>query len=121
MDISSVCRSVCLVAKAIDLDLEFVEVNLFAGDHKSPEFLRMNPQHTIPTLDDNGNFLWDSHAIIPYLVQTYGRNDDLYPQDDIFKRARIDQRLHFDNGILYAQLRKAVVSVQTGTFKLSKV
>lgn len=60
----------------------------------------MNPQHTVPTLDDNGKILWDSHAIATYLVDKYAfKSDDLYPKD-IYVRGRINQRLHYDSGII---------------------
>lgn len=66
----------------------------------------MNPQHTVPTLSDNGNFLWDSHAISTYLIRKYGGEDHpLYPTD-IYTRARIDQRLYFDASTLFAALRE---------------
>lgn len=66
----------------------------------------MNPQHTVPTLSDNGNFLWDSHAISTYLIRKYGGEDHpLYPTD-VYTRARIDQRLHFDTSTLYGALRE---------------
>lgn len=69
----------------------------------------MNPQHTVPTLDDDGFYIWDSHAISTYLVGKYGKDDSLYPRD-LHKRAIIDQRLHFDSGILFPRLGAIVVS-----------
>ena len=62
--------------------------------------LQLNPQHCIPTLDDNGVVLWESRAILSYLANKYGRTDSLYPQDPV-KRAKVDQRLFFDMGTLY--------------------
>lgn len=62
--------------------------------------LQMNPQHMIPTLDDNGVVLWESRAILAYLANRYGKTDSLYPKDPV-KRARIDQKLFFDMGTLY--------------------
>lgn len=59
----------------------------------------MNPQHTIPTLVDNGFVIWDSHAIMSYIVSKYGKDKSLYPED-LEKRAVVDQRLHFDSSIL---------------------
>lgn len=66
--------------------------------------LQLNPQHTIPLLDDNGILIADSHAICAYLVGKYGKNDNLYPKD-LVKRAQVDARLHFDSGHLFARLR----------------
>lgn len=69
----------------------------------------MNPQHTIPTLvDDDGFTVWDSHAIMIYLVSKYAKDDALYPKD-IKKRAVIDQRLHFESGVVFALLRRIAV------------
>lgn len=64
----------------------------------------MNPQHTIPLLDDNGVIVSDSHAISAYLVSKYGKSDRLYPKD-LAKRALVDSRLHFDSGHLFCRLR----------------
>jgi len=98
-------RAVQLTAKALGLDVEIKIVNLIAGDHLTPEFLKLNPQHTIPTLVDGDTVLWDSHAIIIYLVSKYGKkNDPLYP-DDLVTRAKIQQHLHFDSGVLFSRLR----------------
>lgn len=65
-------------------------------------FTQINPQQRIPALDDNGKYLWDSHAISTYLIEKYGKSDDhsLYPKD-LYVRARIDQRLHFESGVLF--------------------
>lgn len=64
--------------------------------------LQLNPQHTIPTIDDNGFSLWESRAIMTYFVNQYGKDDTLYPKDPK-KRALVDQRLYFDIGTLYAR------------------
>lgn len=64
----------------------------------------MNPQHTVPFLDDNGVLIADSHAICAYLCEKYGETDRLYPKD-LAKRALVDSRLHFDSGHLFARMR----------------
>ncbi|KAH8291243.1 hypothetical protein KR054_010043 [Drosophila jambulina] len=107
VDLSPCVRSVRLVLKALNLDYEFKEVNLQKGEHLQEAYLKMNPQHTVPTLDDNGTYLWDSHAIATYLVDKYGKSDELYPKD-LTKRAVIDQRLYFDASVIYSGLANVV-------------
>ncbi|KAL3274972.1 hypothetical protein HHI36_019747 [Cryptolaemus montrouzieri] len=97
-------RAVVMVTKAIGLKIEYKIISLANGDNFRPEFLKINPQHTIPTLVDEDIALYDSHAIITYLVSKYGRGDSLYPRD-LKKRAIVDQRLHFDTGSLFSYLR----------------
>jgi glutathione S-transferase len=97
-------RAVLITAKAIGLDLDEKPIDFFQGAHLKPEYLKLNPQHTVPTLvDDDGFAIWDSHAIMTYLVSKYAKNDSLYPKD-LKKRAIVDQRLHFESGVFFARL-----------------
>jgi maleylacetoacetate isomerase len=50
---------------------ETESVDLPRGAHRAPEFLAMNPQATIPVLDDDGVILWQSLAILEYLDTRY--------------------------------------------------
>lgn len=97
---SAPCRAVQMTAKAVGVELNLKLTNLMAGDHMKPEFLKINPQHTIPTIVDNGFVLWESRAIQAYLVEKYGKTDSLYPKDPK-ARAVVNQRLYFDMGTLY--------------------
>ncbi|XP_037715932.1 glutathione S-transferase 1-like [Drosophila subpulchrella] len=103
VDLSPCVRTVKLTLKALNLDYEYKEVNLQAGEHLQGDFLKKNPQHTVPVLDDNGTILWDSHAIATYLVDKYAKSDELYPKD-LVKRAIINQRLFFDASVIFASL-----------------
>jgi len=97
---SAPCRYVRLVAAALGVDLNLKLTNLMAKEQLKPEFLKMNPQHTVPTMDDNGFYLWESRAICTYLCEKYGKNDSLYPKEPK-QRALINQRLYFDMGTMY--------------------
>ncbi|KAJ8971672.1 hypothetical protein NQ317_011902 [Molorchus minor] len=107
-------RAVLMCAKSLDLKLDLIEVDLLKKEHLKPEFLKINPVHTIPVLDDNGFLLVDSHAIMIYLIEAYGNDRSLYP-DDVKKRARINQMLHLDCGIIFARhLRICLPLIFTG-------
>ncbi|XP_065339781.1 glutathione S-transferase 1-like [Cloeon dipterum] len=93
-------RAVYLCLKALGLEATKKTVNLFKMEHHNPEFLKLNPQHTTPTLEDDDFVIWDSHAICCYLVNKYAKDDSLYPTDP-HKRAIVDQRLHFNSGFLF--------------------
>ncbi|XP_034652626.1 glutathione S-transferase 1 [Drosophila subobscura] len=108
MDISPPVRACLLTLRALGLAFEYREVNLLAGEHMTMEFQQRNPQHTVPLLDDGGALIWDSHAIVCYLVDKYGESDELYPKD-LLKRAHVNQRLYFDASILYMALRSISV------------
>ncbi|XP_043644080.1 glutathione S-transferase 1-like [Drosophila teissieri] len=108
MDISPPVRACKLTLRALNLDYEYRELDLLAGDHCKDEFLKKNPQHTVPLLEDNGALIWDSHAIAGYLVDKYAKSDELYPRDLVL-RAQVDQRLYFDASILFMSLRNVSI------------
>lgn len=103
MDESTPCRAVMMTAKCIGIDLNLKYVDLEHNEQMNPEFLKINPQHTLPTLVDhnnNGLVLWESKAIMIYLVEKYAKTDSLYSKCHQ-ERARINQKLYFDLGTLY--------------------
>nr|AVT42186.1 glutathione S-transferase e2 [Lissorhoptrus oryzophilus] len=114
--VSPAVRSTLLTIAALDLDVELVPVNLMAGEHLTPQFLKKNPLHTVPTLEDGDFHLFDSHAINSYLVGKYGKIDSLYPKD-LQKRAIVDQRLHFDSGVLFPRVSAIVGALLRGGAK----
>ncbi|XP_061705098.1 glutathione S-transferase 1-1-like [Cydia pomonella] len=97
---SAPCRAVLLAAKALNVNLNLKLVDLHHGEQLKPEYLKLNPQHTVPTLVDDGLSLWESRAIITYLANKYGQGSTLYPEEPR-ARALVDQRLYFDIGTLY--------------------
>ena len=116
-------RAPRMTLEALGLDYEFKVVDFQAGENKTPEYLKKNPQHTVPLLEDeDGSCVFDSHAIMAYLVRKYGKqNDPLYPKG-FYERAVVDQRLHFENGNLFMGVcRQKLVPLIRGEPKKEEV
>ena len=57
----------------LGLACEIVPVDLTKGEHRTPEFLALNPTGRVPVLTDGTVTLWESHAILAYLGEKTGR------------------------------------------------
>lgn len=97
---SAPCRAVRMTVEAIDAPVEIVIIDLAKGEQLQDWFLKINPRHCVPTLDDDGFIMCESRSILKYLVSKYGKDDALYPTD-FKKRCSIDMALDCDLGFLY--------------------
>lgn len=55
----------------LGVDFEAISVNLRAGEHRRPEFLKINPTGKLPVLVDGDFVLSESAAIVLYLAEKY--------------------------------------------------
>lgn len=85
-----------LFASLIGADVEIVNVDLANGEHKTPEFLAMNPFGEVPVLQDDGVFISDSTAILVYLAKKTG-NTGWLPEDAL-GAARVQRWLSVASG-----------------------
>jgi glutathione S-transferase len=69
-----------LFLSLIGAPVEIVEVDLAKSEHKSPEYLAKNRFGQVPLLEDDGEYIADSNAILVYAAQKFGRTDWL-PDD----------------------------------------
>lgn len=114
--LSSNSRRVLLTAHQLGLDLELVRVDLSRGEHKTPDYLRLNPNGRIPTLVDGEFQLWESHAIMQYLADK-SPDQNIYPRD-VSARADVNRWLfwsacHFAPAaalIIRERVSKAIVA-----------
>jgi glutathione S-transferase len=90
-----------MLGKKIGIEFNQILVDLLKGEQNKPEFVALNPEHTVPTIVDHetGLVLWESRAILSYLVDKYAPGNSVYPQDPV-KRAHVDRWLYFDCGTL---------------------
>src|SRR5687767_14969197 len=75
-----------LEAKEVPYDLKLLSFQ--AGDTRKPEFVALNPRHTVPTIVDDGYALWESIAIVEYLDERFTSGVKLYP-GEARARARV--------------------------------
>ena len=78
--LSGHCHRAQLLLSLLGLDAEMVDVDLGAGAHRQPDFLRLNSFGQVPVLDDDGEVIADSNAILVYLAGKYG-NGQWLPED----------------------------------------
>src|SRR3569832_2299300 len=63
----------CLwMAAELGVEVDVVDLDLSTAQHKTPEFLKINPNGQVPALDDDGLILFESLAINLYLAKKYG-------------------------------------------------
>jgi glutathione S-transferase len=77
----------------LGVDFESITVNLAAGEHRHPEFLKINPAGRVPVLVDDDLVLTESVAILLYLAEKYPHKG-LLPTD-IKQRSQVYRWLLF--------------------------
>ncbi len=79
-------QKVVFAAGELGIPFERLDAGGAFGIVDTPEFRAMNPNGQVPTLEDDGFVLWESNAIVRYLVSTRPSNG-LWPGE---ARARAD-------------------------------
>jgi glutathione S-transferase len=74
---------------------EFILLDMMAGEHRQPAFLAINPMGKVPAIVDGDVKLWESGAILLYLVEKYGGSPLTLEQ-----RAELAQWVLFANATL---------------------
>jgi glutathione S-transferase len=74
-ELSGNCYKARLLLSLLELEYEIIPVNLGGGEHKSPEFLKLNPFGQVPVIIDGDAIVSDSQAILVYLARRYGGED----------------------------------------------
>lgn len=83
---SANARAAIMTVYQLNAPVELVFVDLQRQEQTRPEFLKMNPNHRVPVLEDGDFHLWESRAIMQYLAErTPGQT--IYPTQP---RARAD-------------------------------
>lgn len=94
-----------LAASAIGQNFEYVHLDLTKGEHKSENYLSINPIGKVPALEDEGFCLYESNAICRYLADK--NNSPLYPKD-LQQRAIVDQWMDFGSHHILSNMGKVL-------------
>ena len=78
---------------------DLVRLDLAAGDQKKREYLRLNPNGTVPTLVDGGLILYESAAIVQYLADRFPEKQ-LAPPVGTPARGKYYQWIHYATSTL---------------------
>ena len=77
---SSNVQKVLWCCDEIGLAFEREDIGGEFGGNKTPEYLALNPNGLVPTIDDGGFILWESNSCVRYLAAKYGKGK-LWPVD----------------------------------------
>ena len=64
----------------LGLEYQRIDAGMAFGVNDTPEYKALNPNGLVPTMDDDGFVLWESHAIVRYLARKHGTGK-LWPED----------------------------------------
>ncbi|XP_047957563.1 glutathione S-transferase F9-like isoform X2 [Salvia hispanica] len=106
----------CLIEK--EIDYETVDVDLFKGEHLSPQYLKLQPFGVLPVIEDGDYILYESRAIIRYYAEKYRSQGSELLGKTIEERGLIEQWLdveaHNFQPPLYDLVVQLLINPKTG-------
>lgn len=100
---STCSQRVRFVLNAKALPFEEVKLNLLEGDQLKPDYLKLNPNGVVPTLDHDGAIVTDSTVITEYLDEVAPQNS--FTSENPVLRARMRALMHFMDEMPAASVR----------------
>jgi glutathione S-transferase len=91
---STCSQRVRFVLNAKTIPFAEIKLDLLAGDQLKPDYLKLNPNGVVPTLDHDGEIVVDSSVIIEYLDEIAPQPQDFTPHDPVL-RAKMRSLMHF--------------------------
>ena len=84
-------------------DFERIDAGLHFGLNRTPEFLKLNPNCLVPTLEDGDITLWESNTILRYLARQHDQKNR-FPTD-IASQYGSEKWLDWQLGTMWPSLR----------------
>jgi glutathione S-transferase len=101
---STCSQRVRFVLNAKGLPFEEVKLDLLAGDQLKPEYLALNPNGVVPTLNHDGAIIIDSSVIIEYLDEIAPEPESFTPESPL-ERAKMRALMRFIDEMPAAAVR----------------
>jgi glutathione S-transferase len=101
---STCSQRVRFVLNAKRLSFTEEKLDLLAGDQLKPEYLALNPNGVVPTLDHDGNIVIDSSVIVEYLDEVEPAISNFTPRNPA-KRAEMRSLMRFIDEMPAAAVR----------------
>lgn len=104
---STYVRTARLLLEESGVDYELKSVDIFSGENQSAEYLAKHPFGKVPTLDADGDILYETSAITDY-VNTVFANGKFTPSNPL-TRARMHQIMAIVDNYLYPTVIGTIV------------
>jgi glutathione S-transferase len=96
-------RKVLWCCDELSVPFERVDAGMQYGIVNTPAYRKLNPNGLVPTIEEDGFVLWESHAIVRYLSAKHGAGA-LWPED-LRVRADADRWMDWAGGTFAAAFR----------------
>ncbi|MBD2494547.1 glutathione S-transferase family protein [Nostoc sp. FACHB-280] len=106
--LSTYVRTVRLLLEETGVDYTVQDIDIFKGENQSPEYLAKNPFGKVPTLEVDGEVIYETPAITDYLNTVFANNQ--FSLSEPMLQARMRQIITIiDNYFYPAAISKIVI------------
>ena len=111
-----------VLAAILGVDYQNIRIDWENKEHKSTDFLKLNPRGQVPVMEIESKILWDSTAHLVYIAKKYG-GDEWFPPDPLeiaeimqwmsFAQNEVQFGLQWARGLQYMAVdQKALQAIQ---------
>ena len=98
------CHPAWILLRQACIEHELRDTDLMKGETRTPEYLAMNPLHTVPLIkDSDGTCVFEGNAILRYLASKYASARKFYPIDSA-QRAHCEMALDWRQTVFYPKV-----------------